>query len=155
MTLQSLSSFHGSQLPSVESPHSHGRRTLHDLALAHILCHFSQNIPPGSLCCLHTTLPAPWEAQTHLCSLVLLFKARFPSISAQLTPIQPSKLSSSTTPLERVHQRECVHPLCSSEDSHSTQGGLWLWAIMTQWQSGNFKVAQDINPYSTENKQRT
>ena len=86
-----------------------------------------------------TTLPTPLKALTHLCSLVLC-TTPFPSISVQLTPIQPSKLSSAIPSLESSHQHDCVHPLCSSEDSHSKPGGPSVWAVMI-WVTGSFGAA--------------
>lgn len=121
--LQGLPFFKGSQWPLRGNPHSQGMRD------------DSRSGP----CCLQsspTTLPTPLKALTFLCSLVL-FRTPCPSMSAQWTPIQPSKLSSSMPYSGRFPPAW----LCPSpEDSHSIPGTPSLWAVMV-WVTGSVAAA--------------
>lgn len=86
---------------------------------------------PISLHTRHTTLSISLKAPTHLCSLVLLFRTPFSSISAQQTPFQPPKLSSGIFSSGKLPQDDCVYPLCTADDSCSIPGGhhsgLWQY----------------------------
>lgn len=113
----------------------------------------SARTSPISLHSRHTTLSISLKPPTHLGSLVLLFRTPFSSISAQRTPFQPSKLSSSIHSSGKLPQDDCIYPLCTFDDSHSILGGLSLWAIVV-WVTGCFGATLDIYPYSNRNKQK-
>lgn len=94
MTL-SLTSFNCSQLPLIEDPHSHGMWGPSWSHPCYLFCLIFQNIPSAHFTPAMQLSQQPWRHQHTSVHLFFSLEPLFLFISAQLTPIQPAKLSSS------------------------------------------------------------